>query len=366
MMEVTGDNPRLLNLVDGNKQPTDKNYSATWNGLTKMSWLIRDSEIRGNINALYLNDELKASDLLTIDAGIRYEWATYTGFKAEEDWNHPGTLGDSTTMADDYYLTHTGKNQYWKYEVNKFTWSVGANLKTSQSMAYFARVSQGYRSPIEEAFFDNYGNFAAIKPTQVTQFELGLKYSTPVFALFPNVFYMNLDNIAFTDILANGQSENKFAGATNYGLELEALVKVEHLTVNLSGTVQNPKLKDFTGTSEALNDNQVRRIPKYYFILTPSYAIIKGLDVYASLSYFGKKFSDNENLLELPGYSVINAGVSYEYENLRFAVDATNLANTIGLTEGNPRSTVAATAGNLFMARPILGRTVKFSVGVNF
>jgi len=288
-------------------------------------------------------------------------------------WSKPSEIskytkartGIDTTMADDHFLRQV-RIQPWEYDVDKLSWSLGLNYKLSNTVAAYGRASQGWRSPIEEAYFDNYGKLETIKPTDVKQFELGFKYGSPILALFINGFYMTLDNIAFTDILADGSSENKFAGAENIGVELEAIFKYDVFSINLTGTFQNPELKDFEGVEEDLNGNQVRRIPKIYVLVRPFVELTKGLNLYLAYGYYGEKFQDNANLITLPAYSVLGAGVWYEVNNLRFAIDSYNLGNTIGLTEGNPRATVAEAVGEIFMARPILGRSFRFSFSVGF
>ncbi len=372
LLEVA-DEGRLLNLTDGDKSPGEKNYSRTDNGVIAYSWLTRAAQTRGKINAFYINDEFTASDKLTFDGGVRLDIDEYTGFRATSNF-FSASLGDSTTTADDFITVTGGPNQYWKYgdnqdddpdddQITRLSVSIGANYALNQNIAVYARGSNGFRSPIEEAYFDNVGNFSKIKPVEVTQFEVGLKYAAPLYAVFVNGFLMDMNNIAFTDILPDGTSENKFAGADNIGVEIEGILKVQRFGLNVNGTIQNPKLKEFTGANAVLNDNQVRRIPKFFFTLRPSFELTDGLEVYGVLHHYSKKFSDNENVFELPSYDEINAGASYTINNLRFALDATNLTNEIGLTEGNPRSTGAP--GEFFTARPILGRAVRGSVMVN-
>jgi len=369
LLEVAGE-ARLLNLADGDKSPGDRDYSRTLNGVTAISWLTREAQTRGNINAFYINDEFQATDQITIDAGLRYEVAEYSGFRANSDF-FSESLGDSTTSADDFITVTGGPNQFWKYgddlkddpnddNVDRFAVSVGGNYAFNEGMAAYVRVSNGFRSPIEEAYFDNVGNFENIKPTEVTQIEAGFKYAAPTFAVFANAFYMNLDNIAFTDIKPDGSSENAFGGAENIGLELEAIVKYREFGLNFTGTVQDPELQDFG----VLTNNRVRRIPRIFLTVRPSYEVMPGLHVYGEVRHFGNKFSDNENQFKLPSFTEIAAGASYRVRNLRFAIDATNLGNTVGLTEGNPRASAAP--GEFFNARPILGRAVRGSVSVDF
>ena len=179
---------------------------------------------------------------------------------------------------------------------------------------------------------------------------------------------MNLDNIAFTDILADGTSENKFAKAKNIGLELEGQLNLGNFSLTVNATIQDPKFKDFSGKDNSgefdYNGNKVRRIPSFYGTIRPSYNVTKDLMVYVEVNHFGKKYSDNANVAVLPRFDVLNAGVSLKVKQMRFAIDASNLTNTIGLTEGNPRITTAP--GSIYYARPILGRFAKLSAAFNF
>ena len=360
------DQARLLNLANGNLTPGSNNYYYTDNGVTQISFLTRESEIRGRVNAFYINDELKATDKVTIDAGLRYDVNRYTGYNAS---TKNVDLGNPTTQADNSVSEVVGPYTYWSYDVKELSASGGINYAFDENMASYIRISRGVRSPDEASFFDNATNLSVLKPTDIKQFELGYKYQSSMIGIFANAFYMNMKNISYQDVLANGQQENKFADAKNIGLELETIFKYENFSVDMTGTFQNPTYSNFSGMNAGgntfnYNDNQVRRIPKLFFNITPGYEFIPGLEAHVRYSYFGKKYSDDANLFELPSYSVIDAGASYTVNNITFAADGTNLSNTIGLTEGNPRSTLAP--GQFFMARPILGRAFRFSVKVDF
>jgi outer membrane receptor protein involved in Fe transport len=369
------DEARLLDLADGNKVPTDRDYSRTMNGVTAISWLTRESQQRGRINAIFLNDELKATDQLTLDGGVRYEIAQYSGLAATTNFG-AGSLGDSTTTADDGIALTGPPFQAWKYgdnldtdpdddDVNRFAFSVGGNYAFNQMVAVYLRGSNGFRSPIEEAYFDNRDDLSTIKPSTVTMIEGGVKYTSPLVALFANAFYMRQKDLAFLDILPDGTSENAFGDAQNIGLEIEAILNISDFDLYLSGTLQDPKLKNFGEDT----DNQVRRIPKNFGTLRGTYTFAfpnsaNRLPIYAEVRHFGKKYNDNANEAPLPSYSVLNAGIAFLINRVRFSVDATNLTNTIGLTEGNPRALGAF--GDFYHARPELGRAYRFSTSVAF
>jgi len=370
LVEVS-DNPQLLNLSDASLTPTSPNYSRTYNGVTDISWLTRQGQTKGNVNAVFANAEIEASDKLTIDLGLRYDMDRYSGYQGNSQFfsrnlDNSGSFNYDfrTTTADNSLTTTEGPYYYWKYNVDRLSGSAALNYKFSNNMAAYFRYSNGFRSPIEEAYYDNAKNLSVLKPTYINQFELGYKYQARSYAFFANLFYMMLDNVAFTDILAGGQSENKFAKANNYGLELEGEVTAGNFSVSLNATIQNPKFEDFKGNGFDYNGNVVRRIPKVYGTLRPMYSITKNFGIYAEVNYFGKKFSDNANVFEMPAFAVLNAGVSLKVKNIRFAIDGANLTNTIGLTEGNPRITTAP--GAIYYARPIQGIYAKGSVTVDF
>jgi outer membrane receptor protein involved in Fe transport len=370
------DNPQLLNLADKSLAPGAPNYSRTYNGVSDISWLTRQAKTAGDLNAIFANAELKATEKLTLEGGLRYDMDSYSGYQGNSQFFSQNLDNSSafnynfaSTTADNSMTTTEGPFYYWKYNVKRLSGTVAANYKIKSNMAAYFRYSNGFRSPIEEVYYDNAKDLSKVKPTYINQFELGYKYFGKQLSVSTNLFYMNMDNIPFTDVLANGTSENKFAKAKNYGIELEADYTVGKFNVSVSGTLQKPTFKDFSGKDGSgvvfdYNGNKVRRIPSFYGIIRPSYNITKDLAIYVELDHFGSKFSDNANEFELPAFDVFNAGASYRINKVRFAVDASNLTNTIGLTEGNPRITTAP--GAIYYARPILGRYAKASVSIDF
>jgi len=364
LMEVA-DEARLLNLSN-----PATGESQTLNGITNIGFYGRNTDIRGTINAMYLNDEFDISEKFSADIGIRYEMGRYSGAREGEgsaSFPHQDTLLPEALNTG---WNGNGQMSYFKFDADELAWTMGVNYMFSDNMAAYFRASDGFRTPIEEAYMDNISDLSKIKTTDVKQFELGYKYSSSKMAVFANAFYMKMENLPFSDILAGGESENKFAGAKNLGLELEAIGKFNVFGLRFNGTFQNPEFTDFaynTADGDRIDNNgkQVRRIPKVFMHITPSVDFDFGLGMYVRFSYYGEKFQDNENEATLPAYSMINAGASFKHKNIVFAVDASNLTNAIGLTEGDPRVSPDASA-QYYMARPILGRTIKFSVSYDF
>lgn len=360
------DNPRLLNVKDNT---TGVNH--TWNGIERITWLERDAQTKGLLNDIYADAEIKATDNLTFNAGLRYNKDKYSGYRDNARFfaENLGVLDNNT--ADDAVTTVKGNPYtYWRYDVSEWSYTAAGNYKFNDNMASYVRYSHGFRSPIEESFYDNAADLSKLQNTEVNQFELGYKYASSFFSVNANLFHMNLKNVAFTDILSDGSSENKFADVNNIGLEVETNARYEFVKLNFTFTVQKPEYDNFTGTNADgstfnFNGNTARRIPKFFCNLRPEVDITKDLTAYVQFSYYDKKFTNQDNKQVLPAYKEVGAGLSYKYNNLRFAVDASNLFNEIGLTEGDPRQTTSA-ASDVFMARPILGRAFRFSVAINF
>ncbi|MRX39049.1 TonB-dependent receptor [Flavobacterium sp. LC2016-23] len=360
------DNPRLLNVED---KTTGVNH--TWNGVERITWLERDAQTKGVLNDIYADAEIKATENLTFNAGVRYNKDKYSGYRDNARFfaENLGVLDNNT--ADDAVTTVKGNPYtYWRYDVSELSYTGAANYKFNDNMASYVRYSHGFRSPIEESFYDNAADLSKLENTKVNQLELGYKYSGSFFSVNANVFHMNLKNVAFTDILSDGSSENKFADVNNIGLEVETNARYEIVNLNFTFTVQKPEYDNFTGSNADgstfdFNGNTARRIPKFFCNLRPEVNITKDFTAYVQFSYYDKKFTNQDNKQVLPAYKEVGAGLNYTYNNLRFAVDASNLFNEIGLTEGDPRQTTSA-ASDVFMARPILGRAFRFSVAVNF
>ncbi len=365
LVDVT-DNPRLVNVNN-----TATGIAHTWNGIERITWLERDAQTKGKLNDVYVDAEIQATDKLTFNVGLRYDKNQYSGYRDNARFfaENLGVLDNNT--ADDAVTTIQGNPYtYWKYDVSEISYTGAGNYKFNDNMASYLRYSHGFRSPIEESFYDNASDLSKLENTFVNQLELGYKYENSFLSVNANLFHMNLKNVAFTDILADGSSENKFADVNNLGLEVETNGKYKMARLNFNFTVQNPEYDNFTGTNADgstfdYNGNAARRIPKFFCALRPEVDITKRLTAYVQYSYFDKKYTNQDNKQVLPAYKEVGAGLNYKVNNLRFALDGSNLFNEIGLTEGNPRQTTSS-ASDVFLARPILGRAFRFSVAINF
>ncbi|MDF2552691.1 MAG: TonB-dependent receptor [Chryseobacterium sp.] len=377
VLATATDKPELLNLVDTSLTPTSTGYSKTYNGVTAMSFLLRESQVQGSLNDVYANLDFNITDNLSLNAGIRYSRDFYKGYSVNTttgNLNNSGLTTDgthsfATTTADDNMSVLGNKYSYWKYDIDKVSYTLAANYKINTNNAVYGRFSHGFRSPNEEAYYNYFTTVnpdQPLKPVTTNQIEVGYKYYTRNFDIGVIPFYSTLKNLSFTDVFSNGSSENTFADTENYGVEVEGFARFFNnlVEVSFNGTIQNPKYTGLSGSS-LLEGNTVRRMPKLYFNISPAVNITKEWRTYVSYNYYGERFQDQLNVQTLPAFGEFGAGTSYQLGKIRFAVDGTNIFNTIGITEGDPRAGSPSGDGTI-MARPIMGAAVRASITLDF
>jgi outer membrane receptor protein involved in Fe transport len=119
-----------------------------------------------------------------------------------------------------------------------------------------------------------------------------------------------------------------------------------------------------------------RRLPRVMVNLMPSYDLKPLTDLpvslYAQYQYYGSRFSEatDSNVTLYPAYHIINAGAQYQVtERLSAHLHVANLTNQLSFTEGDPLfSDLLSPDGtrNRGVARPLFGRTIRFSLTYMF
>jgi outer membrane receptor protein involved in Fe transport len=375
LLEVR-DHPRALDLA-----LTDRNgnelVSVTRNGFTQFGAAYVNSRNNGLVAAYYLHDEWQASATLRFDGGFRYEHNTLSGRRE----NHGSfDLGDAATLADDNVIYGNGTFRPYDFSYNQAAFSLGGNYRLNSGLAFYGRGSKGFRMPDFDQFRAVNKNEDAVlekgKVEKVLQLEGGVKLSSPRFALFGAFFFASLHHLPFDDEVvdpATGQlkTERRFANSTTLGMELEATYAAANgWGFDLIATLQNPRLRDLTftvgGAAKNFGGNRVRRIPPLLVDFKP-FVKISGLRMFGNLRYVDARFADDANEVTLPAYAELHAGASYNFPRVTLSLNAANLTNTIGLTEGNPRfGQVVGVKQDIYLARPILGRSAVFSAAYSF
>ena len=371
------DAPRMLDLVVLNDQ-NEEVTSITRNGFEQYGSFYVNASNQAYVTAFSLVDELDVTDNFRFDVGVRYENSLFEG--RVENTRDDFTIGNGETLAEQNVQFGDGTFRTYRHWFSEWALSAGANYSITPHFAVYGRLARGYRTPDFEQwiFSSDRGN-----SQYVQQFESGVKISSDQFALFGSAFYSRLDNIPFSDeIYVDGRiiKQTRFANSTTLGTEIEAIwTPNNNFRIDFIGTFQNPRLRDFsfsvvdqeTGREMlvSLDNQRVRRIPAILIDLRPAYTF-QQLKFFGNWQYIGRRFVDDANTAELPAYSIFNAGVIIKIfnKNMSLTGNVSNLTNIIGLTEGNPRveQVLANRRDEIFMARPILGRSVTLTATYSF
>ena len=352
LMDVS-DRPRRL-LLAGITDP---------NAFTQYSTFNLRTDYDATAYALYASDEWQLTDALRVDFGVRYDTqdidaSVSNATNVNLDGN-PATRYDNATS-----LAGSGRTRSSE-DFSDTGFSIGFNYEFTDHHAVFGHYTDAAKLP----HFDDVRNGVLTKD-QVTNIELGYKTSLDVAVLFLTLFQTEFDNVPFQDILANGTTVVRRAATKTRGVELEGEVQpLDVVDVRFSATYQDPKYEDFSGAVLDNTGNRIRRIPKVIARVTPTwYFLDKRGRAYFTYSYFGARFANDENTIELPKYSKVDAGVIFDVnDSLSVQVSGDNLTDEVGLTEGNPRTDLGAGGiGALYMARPLFGRSFLGSVTYRF
>jgi iron complex outermembrane recepter protein len=313
--------------------------------------------------SLYLNDEFSIGDL-HVDAGVRWEQDSakaWDGNQAAVNQPVPaGTAGVLPTVGstwDGTYAVRSAKKRAVAY-------TVGANYLITPSFSVYARYANGFQM----------NNVDPI--TGIELYEAGIRYQHGrLFSGSATVFRTNFrnQNYNFADPVNPTQQSNINADLRTNGVELDLNLRpVDFFSIDFQGVFQEPKLVNLAingANQEGFEGNRPERTPARLFTITPTFRLPDGLgQVYGRYKYIGKIYADAGNGVALPSYGVTSVGASFNLsDRLQLSVNADNIFDVVGLTEGNPRQgqTQAITDG-YFYARGIVGATYGGTITFKF
>lgn len=355
-------NARRLNLTlaDGRQ--------ATRNGFTQGSFFNVNANYDGEDVALYAVDEFQITPDLRVDGGIRWQRHSVDGRLENNGSTGPnGTDNNPNTLYDNNSAILNGTFSTIRYRGDKFSWTAGANYDFTSNFGAFLRYSRGHSFP----FFDNLRDNPSSPIVEVDSYEGGLKYTSRLLSAYATVFHNDFSGLT-TTVITNGAPIASIGGAKTTGVELEGALRPFHgLSIGFAGTYLDASYQDFftNGGTVDLTGNRVQRQPKWQWRVTPAYEFEFGsskASIFTTIAYTGDRFSDVQNQQNLPNYYKWDAGISLEVnDRLQFQATVDNITDEIGLTEGNPRQ-IGAQGTGAILARPILGRSFRFSAAFKF
>ena len=336
----------------------DDGTQVTRGGFVGAPFFDVNAAYNGRNIAAYFADEWDITDRLRVDAGIRIENQKVDATLENVDFG-VDLDNDPTTLFNNGAAVLNGTFRTIDFDETETAWTVGANYFLTDEMAVFARINNGQKFPQ----FDNLRD-GADQIQSIDQYEIGFKASTAYYGVFATLFYNDFTGLPIQRFV-NGQNVIQLSGSSAVGVEAEVVTQpVEGLRLSLTGTWQDAdfdKDGNFPG-------KRVQRQPRLQLRFSPSYEVPLSfgiLHLYGTLTHVGSRFSDPENLQPLGSYQKLDAGIILDVaDQVTLQVVADNLTDSHALTEGNPRI-IGAQTGVIF-ARPILGRSFRFSASYHF
>jgi len=396
--EVTG-SPRTLDLfaVDAGG---DVVGAVTQNSFVQFGNGFENYSGDGEVFAIYAADEWNVTRKLRIDLGFRGEFQTLEGEvesvgNFNESANNPFiTQNGLQTLADDNLNFGTGQFTPFKEKYEEFSYSIGANYEITDWVAAYSRVSDGFRTPtLDDLAVAQLGSGTTdnLLVNDIFQVEGGFKIDLPWLQAFVTGFFSDFEDQTFTEPVldAGGNLVNATItqSADTVGIEAEALIGPFHgFSLQVKATLQDADLSSFsvlnTGAGVGVEDtsfaglsgNAVPRIPGRIVSIRPKYDFVLDdangsvfLDIYNT----DARFQDFSNSVILPSFTTVGVGATLNlFDGVEFTLIGDNLTNTIGLTEGNPRSDLlagpAANSSIATLGRPIVGRNFRLSLAYRF
>ncbi|WP_235199804.1 TonB-dependent receptor domain-containing protein [Sphingomonas sp. RIT328] len=342
---------------------------VTRDGFSGGSTFKVNADYKGDDVAGYAVDELQLTDRLRLDGGIRYQHHSVDGTLENLAGALPagGLDGNVLTLYDNGDARLNGTFRTIRYRGDAWSWTGGANYDLTRQVGVFVRYSRGNSFP----FFDNLRDGIDVAP-RVDSYEGGLKVTTGIANLYATVFHNRFEGLA-TTVITSGAPIASIGGAKATGVELEGQVRpFAGFSIGGSATYLDAKYRDFftDGGATDLTGNRVQRQAKWQWRVTPAYDVRLGGEAkagaFATIGYVGDRFSDVQNQQLLPHYYKLDAGLTLDLNRqVQFQVLGDNLTNAIGLTEGNPR-TIGTQGSGVILARPIVGRSVRFAAAFHF
>jgi outer membrane receptor protein involved in Fe transport len=324
-LSASGDNPAIIGPVGIG--PT------TFGGCCVRTWDTQYTSL-----APYVGVSFEA-DALSLDASVRRDRQDGEGFSLEDDGSSPGRFDPRTRRTVNY-------------EVSNTSYSFGGNFVVNDALALFSRYSDGASFSADRLLYGNpLDGSVPVAVNEVKQFELGSKFRSGNFSAFLTFFNARTEESNF-EVTTQRFTSNRYRAN---GIELESGTRVG--AFELLGGVTYTDAEITGSQQQSVLGNTPRRQAKVVYQLQPSFDTGK-LQLGVSLVGTTKSYANDENTINMPGFSVVNTFAIYQFnDSVRLNFAANNIFNKLGYTE---------IEGDGHAARAVNGRSVRVGVSYAF
>ncbi len=297
--------------------------------------LSRDGYSRQNNYGIYAQNVFTLARPLKVTLGIRYDKVHYRysdRLKSDGD--------DSGTKSMDAWSPKFGVTYNYK------------------AQTFYLNIGKGFVPPtLYRLFSGRYAN-PNLKPQYLTDYEVGVRgrlvrnvrYELAVYYMkFKNQIQYNRVDEKYENI---GKTKHKGFEASLRWMFLRHFILRANYSFNISRFDNDP----------VYGNNYVKKAPKHMMGLGVTY-INKGLTLSVWMKKIWKYYMDNENTKYYPGYTLVNAKVSYHWKRFFASFYVNNLLDNYYATWASRYTRYGRVREYYFPGWPL---NVMFTVGVRF
>lgn len=350
--------------------------NVTENGFINYGGGSQNGSLDGHSTAFYMADTWQVTPAWSIDVGVRRVSRKQDGVQGIRGTAAADATGAIPARAVSGVLSYVPHSENLKGT----SWTVGSGYIFSPRANVFGRYTHTFSYPRFDTILGGAtlpGSTAPLPVAKVQQAEGGIKYALPGLTLTATGFWSKFDRLnGGTQVAdANGliTNSNIIFDSRTYGVELEAVAKpFAGVEIAATGMIQNPKIvtvQTLTGLdAQSSQGGDIPRVPRYQFTITPAYSFaVHDIQarVFANVFTIGRRFQDFSNLSRLPAYTSFDLGASLvTTQGFELRGVVSNVANVVGLTEGNARAAAiaAGSVADATVGRSIFGRTFTLSL----
>lgn len=373
LQDVAGDGmSALINFTTAAGVPQTQNGYQGFNRSGSTAFFRRSYDVQYDITAPYGSLNYRFGKI-AIGGSLRYDSGNVSGqlFGADlgggrigirpTDFNGNGVISAAEARTA---FTPFDRPAPVDYDYGYLSYSTGINFRVSEPFAVFARYSRGARAAADKVLFSNkVSTIDGSMPDEddgydiVEQLEGGFKYRAS--GLTVNV----------TGFSADTEDTNVQAGAittdrtyTAYGVEAEAGYRIGGFS--LTGGVTWTQAEIVGDKLNAAVAGKIpRRQPDFIFQATPQFET-REVTIGANIIGTTDSFVQDNNLMRMPGYTLVNAFVQFRpMDRVQLMLDANNLFDEVAFIE---ITTPSVPANGIGFGRAANGRTINLSARFDF
>lgn len=334
---VLGRPNRLLLGTDVDHQDDDRLRRTNTNGT--LGAVTFDQRERVLSTGVFARDEIDLTPDLTFVLGLRYDSVRFD--------------------VNDRFLSDGNDSGNITFE--ELSPSAGLIFAVTPDFSVYANASFAFETPTTTEFANPSGRGGfntSLEAQTAFNLEAGVKGGADELLSYElALFHIAIDDqlIPFEIPTSPGRFAFQNAGeSTHQGMELAArLALTPQWSLGAAYTYSDFRFDAFRDqTGASLNGNRIPGIPKKLLNLDTRYAWPSGVFVAANARLVGSFFADNENLVSIPGYAVVDLRAGYEREVGEWRLGAHAGVNNILDRNYNANVRINAAGGRFFEPAP--------------